>query len=677
MLIHIVFSSSQAKVFVVDKINLVNYDSLTFAEMKKNRLSLTGMLLLLMVCSCSTPETVQDYPFQPLPFTRVQLSDKFWAPRIETNRAVTIPFALNMSEETGRIENFMVAGALSDGKWTGGFGFNDSDVSKIIEGASYCLSVKPDRQLASYLDEIIRYYEAAQEEDGYLYTLWTAKETVDQYEDICCKPGQQDRWSEIQHAHQLYNAGHMYEAGAAHYQATGKTELLDVCIRNADLICSTFQPGGITEPPGHQEIELGLVKLYRATGDQKYLDQAKYFLDLRGRNLQERGSSGSYNQDHMPVVQQDEAVGHAVRANYMYAAMADVAALTGDTSYLKAIDRLWNNVVNKKLYLTGGVGASHQGEAYGANYELPNLTAYSETCASIANVYWNHRMFLLHGEAIYIDVMERSLYNAVLSGVALDGQHFFYPNPLASDGSHERSPWFGCACCPSNLTRFMASVGGYMYAVRDDAVYINLFAEGHADLEVKGTGIEITQETSYPWDGKVNIKVDPESTLPLSLRIRIPGWARNEAIPGDLYSFLNEQEEEASLIVNGQAYALELDQGYAVIKRRWKKGDIIELKLPMPVRRIIAHSAVEADRGMVALQRGPLVYCIEHPDVPDGRVDRVVIPDDEGFDTKFQEDMLGGIVLIEGESFDAIPYYAWAHRGKGQMAVWLPRKAML
>ncbi len=477
----------------------------------------------------------------------------------------------------------------------------------------------------------------------------------------------------------------MYEAGVAHYLATGKTGLLDVCIKNADLVCSSFHPEGLMEPPGHQEIELGLVKLYRATGDQRYLDQAKYFLDLRGRNLEDRRSSGSYNQDHRPVTEQEEAVGHAVRANYMYAAMADVAALTGDTSYLRAIDRLWDNVVTKKLYITGGVGASHEGEAYGANYVLPNLTAYSETCASIANVYWNHRMFLLHGEASYIDVMERSLYNAVLSGVALDGEHFFYPNPLASDGSHERSEWFGCACCPSNLTRFMASVGGYMYALREETIYVNLFAEGKVSMEVSGLSVQLTQETTYPWQGKVKMIVEPEKSASLTLRIRIPGWARNQVIPGDLYSFLQASEEELGLKVNGEAFALELEQGYAVINRRWKKGDIIELTLPMPVRKVQAKHAVEADRGLVALQRGPLVYCIEHPDVPGGRVDRLVISDDLELSANFKPDLLGGITVLSGVSlslddggqtslpFTAIPYYAWAHRGKGQMAVWLPR----
>ena len=641
--------------------------------MKKFKIAVLALMLMLIACFCSTEKSMQDYPYQPVPFTQVRLTDKFWAPRIETNRAITIPFAFKKSEETGRIENFMVAGALSDGNWTGGFGFNDSDVSKIIEGASYCLNVKPDEKLDSQLDELIRYYDAAQEEDGFLYTLWTARETVDQYDDLCCKPNLNDRWSEIPHAHQLYNVGHMYEAGAAHYQATGKTGLLDVCIKNADLICSTFHPGGLTEPPGHQEIELGLVRLYRATGDEKYLEQAKYFLDLRGRNLEDRPSSGSYNQDHRPVVEQDEAVGHAVRANYMYAAMADVAALTGDSSYQKAIDRLWNNVVTKKLYLTGGVGASHQGEAYGVNYELPNLTAYSETCASIANVYWNHRMFLLHGDANYIDVMERSLYNAVLSGVALDGKHFFYPNPLASDGSHARSPWFGCACCPSNLTRFMASLGGYMYAVRMDAIYINLFAESAASVEVKGKKVKLTQETGYPWDGLMKIEVEPESKASFTIRIRIPGWAQDQAVPGDLYSFMNKIDEKASLKVNGNEIALEMDHGYAVIDRHWKEGDEIELYLPMPVRRVIVNPAVEADRGRVALQRGPLVYCIEHPDVPEGKVDEVLITDDAAFSTKFQADLLGGITIIEGEAFNLIPYYAWAHRGKGPMAVWISR----
>ena len=663
------------------------YITQAMKEMKRTAQTALFLMLLALVCSCASQETVQDYPFQPVPFTRVQLSDEFWAPRIETNRAVTIPFAFQKSEETGRIENFMVAGDLSGGKWTGGFGFNDSDVSKIIEGASYCLKVEPDEQLDSYLDEIIRYYDAAQEEDGFLYTLWTARQSTDHYEDLCCKPNLQDRWSEIPHAHQLYNAGHMYEAGVAHYLATGKTELLNVCIKNADLICATFHAGGLTEPPGHQEIELGLVKLYRATGDQKYLDQAKYFLDLRGRNLQERSSSGPYNQDHLPVIEQEEAVGHAVRANYMYAAMADVAALTGDSAYLGAIDRLWSNVLTKKLYLTGGVGALHEGESYGGNYELPNLSAYSETCASIANVYWNHRMFLLHGKAGYIDVMERTLYNAVLSGVALDGKHFFYPNPLASDGSHERSPWFGCACCPSNLTRFMASVGGYMYAVREDAIYVNLFAKSKASMEVDGKSVHLAQETLYPWQGKIKISVEPQGKASFSIRIRVPGWARNEVIPGDLYSFIRHSEEEVGLKVNNQVLALEMESGYAVINRQWKKGDVIEFTLPMPVRRVAANPAVLADSGRVALQRGPLVYCIEHPDLPGGQVDQVEIADDTELEVTFQPDLLGGIAVLSGTSpaqgpgpgtplsFSAIPYYAWAHRGKGQMAVWLPRKA--
>jgi len=633
----------------------------------------------------------RDYPHQPVPFTDVKLTDSFWQPRIETNRTVTIPYAFGKSEETGRIENFKVAGGLSKKPWTGGYGFNDSDVSKIIEGASYCLSVMDDPKLDAYLDKLIGWYAAAQEDDGFLYTLWTARDTVENFNRVGCRPTLEDRWANVHHAHQLYNLGHMYEAGAAHYQATGKRSLLDVCTKSADLVCDTFNKDGLTEPPGHQEIEIGLVKLYRATGNIRYLDQARFFLEQRGRH--ERRSR--YNQTHAPVLEQDEAVGHAVRANYMYAGMADIAALTGDQQYSDAIDRIWENVVAKKLYITGGTGATGSGEAYGKNYELPNRTAYCETCAAIANVYWNHRMFLLHGDAKYIDVMERSLYNNVLSGISFEGTHFFYPNPLASLGGNVRSPWFGCACCPSNISRFLASVGGYMYAVKDESVYVNLFGQSEAEVALGGQTVKLTQQTQFPWDGKVQITVTPDKPTRFAVKIRIPGWVKNKPAPSDLYhvATCDKIDWEVLASLNGSNASFDMENGYAVLSRKWEPDDTITVEWPMAIQRMLCNEKVEANRGRVALQRGPLVYCIEHPDVASGSVSNLILPDDAELTAHHTEDLLRGVTVIKGTAqsarwvkdgngkkvvtepveFAAIPYYAWAHRGSGEMAVWLPR----
>ncbi len=627
-----------------------------------------------------TDSAGQDYAYRPVPFTSVDINDAFWRPRLETNRKATIPFAFKHCETTGRIDNFRIAAGEVKGEWKGIYGFDDTDVTKIIEGASYSLHVQPDPRLDAYLDKIISYIAAAQEPDGYLYTLYTARDTSDRFGTIVCGP-KQDRWDNLEWSHEFYNAGHMFEAGVAHYLATGKRSLLDVCIKNADLIYDTFADDDKIDIPGHQEIELGLIKLYRVTGDAKYLELTKKLLDRRGRNADKRKLFGEYAQDHVPVTEQSEAVGHAVRANYMYASMADIAALTGNADYLSAIDRIWENVAAHKLYLTGGTGALHQGEAYGKNDELPNLTAYAETCAAIANVYWNHRMFCLHGDAKYIDVMERSLYNGVISGVALDGKSFFYPNPLASKGEEERSPWFGCACCPSNMTRFIASVGGYMYAVRDNTIYVNLFAQGDAAVNVADQTIKIEQQTNYPWDGKVTITVTPERAgETFTIRLRIPGWARNEVVASDLYQFADECSETPTVKVNDEPITIngKLENGYLAIERNWQVGDTITLDLPMPARRVLTHERVQANRGRAALQRGPLVYCVEHPDVPEGKVLNLVLPDDAKLGTRFQDDLLGGVQIITTTAEDqppitAIPYYAWAHRGKGEMTVWIPR----
>jgi len=631
----------------------------------------------------------RDYPVKPVPFTAVHFNDAFWAPRIEVNRTVTIPFAFEQCEKNGRVDNFLQAAAVLRGetlkeKKLPGYPFDDTDIYKVIEGASYTLSVHPDPKLDAYLDSLIEKIAAAQEKDGYLYPA----RTID--------PAQPHRWAgekrwvlEKVDSHELYNFGHLYEAAIAHYQATGKRSLLDIALKTAELLDRTFGPGKQSIWPGHQITEMGLAKLYRATGDARYLNLAKFMLDVRGPDG-DRGAGRTYNQSHLKVIEQTEAVGHAVRATYMYSGMADVAALTGDTSYVNAIDKIWDNVVNKKLYITGGIGATGSGEAFGNDFELPNMTAYNETCASIGNDYWNYRLFLLHADAKYIDVMERTLYNGLISGVSLDGKSFFYPNPLESAGQHRRRPWFGVACCPGNITRFIASVPGYVYAQQGDKLYVNLFAGSTAEIKLdNGRTVKMKQETRYPWDGAVKITVEPDKNGPFTVNVRIPGWARNEAAPGGLYSFQEQINEPVTVKVNGSAVPLELEKGYVGLTRSWKKNDTIELIMPMPVRRIIANQQVKADDGRVALQRGPIVYCAEWPDNPDGRVRNLMLPDGAKLTAEFNHELLNGLTVIKGRaanlSFDAqgkvikseqdfmaIPYYSWANRGQGEMIVWIP-----
>jgi DUF1680 family protein len=637
-----------------------------------------------------------DYPIRPVPFTAVTVDDAFWSPRLETNRTVTVRYDFQKCERTGRISNFAKAGKMEPGDFEGLFGFNDSDVFKVVEGASYALSLHPDAELDRYLDDLAVKIAAAQEEDGYLYTVGTIGEMAD--EPICCVS--QPRWSDLRSGHELYNVGHFYEAAVAHHRATGKRTLLDVALKNADLVSSVFGPGKNMGVPGHQEIEIGLVRLFRATGDRRYLDLARFFLDQRG-NADGHELYGPYNQDHLPVVEQSEAVGHAVRAAYMYAGMADVGALTGDQEYVDALGRLWENVVGRKMYVTGGIGARHQGEAFGDDYELPNRTAYSETCAAIANAMWNHRMFLLHGDARYLDVLERVIYNGVLSGISLDGEHFFYPNPLASDGreplnkgSVGRQGWFDCSCCPTNLVRFLPSIAGYVYAHRDRDVFVNLFVAGSGELDLDGRKLRLRQDSDYPWDGRIAIAVEPEGPEELAIHVRIPGWARGQPVPSDLYRDLGGGEPRYTVAVNGEPQDAPLEAGFAVVRRTWTKGDTVALDLPLAVRRVVSHEKVEANRGRVALERGPIVYCAEAVDNGE-RVFNLVLPDDAPLEARRRDDLLGGVTVIEGralglspaedgrsvisreQDFVAIPYYAWAHRGEGEMAVWLPRRVSL
>ncbi len=621
------------------------------------------------------------YPIDPVPFTSVKVSDSFWGQRLKASREVTIPLAFSKCEETGRYRNFELAAHPSDTTKVTGYSFDDTDVYKTIEGASYSLQTYPDKQLAHYMDSVLDIVAAAQEPDGYLYTARTMN-PKHPHEWAGSK-----RWEKVEElSHEFYNLGHMVEGAIAHYQATGSRKFLDIAIRYADCVCREIGDGEgqVVRVPGHQIAEMALAKLYLVTGDQKYLDQAKFFLDKRGYTSRK----DEYSQAYKPVIEQDEAVGHAVRASYMYAGMADVAALTGDTSYVHAIDRIWDNIVSKKLYITGGIGATNQGEAFGKNYELPNMSAYCETCAAIGNVYVNYRLFLLHGDAKYYDVLERTLYNGLISGVSLDGGGFFYPNPLESMGQHQRQPWFGCACCPSNICRFIPSLPGYVYAVKDNQVYVNLFMGNEAELKVGGKKVILHQETRYPWDGHVTLTVDKNAAGTFAMKIRIPGWVRNQVVPSDLYTYSDGKRPGYSVKVNGEVVTSALEQGYFTIERKWKKGDRVELQLDMEVRTVKANGKVEADRGRMAVERGPIVYCAEWPD-NSFNVLSLLMNQHPQFEVVERPDLLYGLnqiktpvqtleydeqghLVVKDQELTLIPYYAWAHRGPGNMAVWLP-----
>ena len=640
-------------------------------------------LFFLMSCSTQPKETKPEhaeYPINGVSFSDVQVYDIFWLPKIETNRKATIPASFQKCEETGRLENFLIAGGKMEGTVRGDMPFDDTDVYKIIEGAAYSMTTIPDPKLDAYVDSLIEIIGIGQAEDGYLTTWKIIDPTHSPAE--WCPPG--ERWEGLAWSHELYNAGHMYEAAAAHYHATGKKNFLDIATKNADLLVFVFGADKNPQVPGHQIVETGLIKLYQITDKKEYLDLAKHFLDFRGDSTK-RELWGPYNQDHIPVVEQDEAVGHAVRAAYMYAGMTDIAALYKDAAYENAVDQLWDNVVNKKIYITGGIGSKHDGEAFGENYELPNLTAYNETCAAIANVYWNYRMFLLHGDSKYIDVLERSLYNGVISGVALDGTNFFYPNPLSCDmhfhfnsgGSLTREPWFDCSCCPSNMCRFMPSVPGYIYAQKDNDIYVNLFVQSSTSVKMADSEVKIDQETKYPWEGKVKISVSPEASSQFAVRVRIPGWAQNQPLPGDLYSYANAPTAKPVILVNGESVSYENEQGYAVLDRQWKSGDEVELSLPMQVRTVKASELVEDDKGKVAIERGPIVYCVEEKDNPE--IGSIKLSEGTQFESSYNADLLAGVEVIKAsgntkaETFTAIPYYVWNNRGANKMDVWLSK----
>jgi DUF1680 family protein len=655
--------------------------------------TISAVAALILSCGMSFAQQ-QDYPIKQVAFTSVKLNDKLWSGRIEVNRTVTIPASFARCENTGRVSNFQMA-AAKKGKFCTKFPFDDTDIYKTIEGAAYSLAVHPDEKLDHYVDSLIRIVGAAQEPDGYLYTA----RTIDPLHPHDWSGA--ERWvKENDNSHELYDSGHMFEAAAAHFLATGKRNFLDIALKNADLLVETFGPGKRHVAPGHEIVEMGLVRLYRISGKKEYLNLAKFFIDERGKRAYNKNSTdvwknGMYWQDDEPVTEQQEAEGHAVRAMYLYSGMADVAAITGDKKYIEAIDRIWNNMVGKKIYVQGGIGAVPSGERFGADYELPNTTAYNETCASIGSVFWNQRMFLLHGESKYIDLLEKVLYNGLISGVGLDGKSFFYTNAMqVTNGfTHSalektRSGWFECSCCPTNVARFLPSLPGYIYAQKDNGVFINLFVSSQATLNIQNKPVEIVQENNYPWEGLLKFSIQPSSPLAFNVRIRIPGWVKNEAIPLNLYQFSDKAASAYTVKVNGKPAKYLVENGYAVINRTWTKGDQIEVDLPMPVRKVNASAALKSDAQRLALQRGPIVYCAEWTD-NGGQVSNLSIPENAQFKAVYNAGLLNGLTTLHGDvqqgeagskktfSLTAIPYYAWANRGEGEMQVWFPAATKL
>ena len=649
----------------------------------KSIVPISSIILLFYGCNKEHVSN-KDYPIQPVPFTAVKLTDNFWAPRIKKNADITIPIAFGYCESTGRVKNFEIAGGLDTGTFQTIYPFDDSDVFKIIEGASYSLQTWPDPKLEGYLDTLIWKIGLAQEDDGYLYTNRTIAEM---HGGKGLHPwASRNRWKlDSLHSHELYNIGHLYEAAVAHFQATGKHSLLDIALKSADLVNKDFGWDRMKVYPGHQVIEMGLVKLYRVTGDKNYLDLARFFLDIRGPK------GHQYNQAHIKPVNQTEAVGHSVRATYMYSGMADIAAIERDTAYLDAITKIWEDIVYGKMYITGGIGATGGNEGFADPFVLPNMSAYCETCASIGNIFTNQRLFLLHGQTKYIDILEKTLYNSMLSGVSLSADRFFYPNPLESEGQHDRSAWFGCACCPSNIARFIPAIPGYIYAVSEKELYVNLFISNDADIVVGKNKINISQKTNYPWDGNVVILINPETHGKFDLKIRIPGWSMNEALPGGLYKFTGQNNDHVKILLNGEDVEISsLLNGYAVISRNWKPGDKVELNLQMPVRKVIADKRVTDDLGKIAIQRGPLIYCAEWPDNNTGNVLNVIVNGDAAFTTEYIASLLEGtqviktsgsqsikthdgkVELLDEEIITLIPYAFWNNRGAGEMMVWLP-----
>jgi hypothetical protein len=644
--------------------------------MEKSLIFISSLLLFCTVQIIKAQTALQK--IEPVNFSQVDIEDNFWKPRIYTVSTVTIPVCINQTEvKTARIRNFEKVAAKKGEKHEGIY-YDDSDVYKALEAIAYSLKNHPDPTLEKKADEWIDKISAAQLPDGYLNTFYILGNI-------------QNRWTNMNY-HEDYCAGHLIEAAVAYFNTTGKRKILDVATRFANHIDSTFRLQNRHWVSGHQEIELALVKLYKTTGDKRYLDLSDWFLQQRGHGYySDTPKNQEYSQDRYPLKDQTQITGHAVRAMYLYTGAADVAAAKDDTGYMKAMKQVWEDVVYRNMYITGGIGSSGRNEGFSVDYDLPNEQAYCETCASVGMVFWNQRMNLLTGESKYIDVLERCLYNGALDGLSLKGDLFFYGNPLASSGNYSRREWFGTACCPSNIARLVESVGNYIYAKSDNALWVNLFVGSSGAFTIKNRNIQVKQVTNYPWDGKVQISVIPDKQTDFNLFIRIPGWADNVPVPGETYSYSDTSSEKISLSLNGIPVAYKIVNGYAVINKTWKKGDVVVLNLPMPVRRIVAVDMVKDDRNRVALQRGPLVYCFEHFD-NEGKVMNIVIPDNTAFTSEFKPGLLNGIVVLEtlapvasisenglgiscaNRKITAIPFFSWANRGEGQMQVWMPRR---
>ena len=614
----------------------------------KQYLLLAASAFLLQGCQTSK-EDIKEQPLkmiEQIDFSHVKINDNFWSPRLSKHVSATLPVCIDQIEnQTGRIRNFENA-AKGEGEHSGIF-FDDSDVYKALEGMAYSLINNPDPELEKKADEWIDKFAAAQQPDGYINTFYTLT-------------GLDKRWTNMD-KHEMYCAGHMIEAGVAYYQATGKRKLLDVCIRMTDHMMSQFGPGKRHWVPGHEEIELALVKLYQTTQEQKYLDFAYWLLEERGHGHGTMGDEGKWNpvyyQDIVPVRQLTDISGHAVRCMYLYCGMADVAALKNDTGYIAAMDRLWDDVVHRNMYITWGIGSSRDNEGFTEDYDLPNLDAYCETCASVGMVLWNQRMNQLTGDSKYIDILERSLYNGALAGISLGGDRFFYVNPLESKGDHHRQEWYGCACCPSQLSRFLPSIGNYIYASSDDALWVNLYIGNTGQIRIGETDILLTQETDYPWDGSVKLTISTSQPLEKEIRLRIPNWCKTY-----------------DLSINGKRINVSEEKGYAVIKD-WKSQDVIALDMDMPVEIVAADPHVKENFGKRAIQRGPLVYCMEEIDNPE-YFDQIQLSPSTTFQTAFVSDILNGIKTIKtngrAQSATFIPYYAWDNRKAGKMRVWIP-----
>ncbi len=619
----------------------------------------------------------------PVSFSEVMITDNFWKPKLEKISSSAVPVMIYQTEvATGRIRNYEKVARHQNEKHEGIY-YDDSDVYKALEAIAYSLKNHSDKSLEQKSDEWIDKIAAAQEEDGYINTFYSLS-------------GLENRWSDME-KHEDYCAGHLMEAGVAYYQTTGKRKLLDVAIKMADHIDETFRKPNRPWVAGHEEIELALVKMYKVTGDEKYLELSDWFLDQRGHG---HGKGGiwdnptwgpKYAQDDVPVKEQKEITGHAVRAMYLYTGAADVAAAKNDTGYMNAMKTVWEDVVYRNMYITGGIGSSGSNEGFSVDYDLPNENAYSETCASVGMVFWNQRMNALEGDSKYIDVLERSLYNAALDGLSLEGNRFFYGNPLASSGQHSRREWFGTACCPSNISRLVASVGDYIYAKSENAIWVNLFIGSKTNFQMGNTEVPIEMTTNYPLDGVINLTLNPDQKTQFALKMRLPGWAKDEPVPGGLYRFTGKSKENFTLLLNGKPVPYTEENGYLTIERAWEKGDKIQYSLPMEVRKLVSREEVTANADRIAIQRGPLVYCVEGAD-NNGKAWNILIPENAAFkvvefqvlDEKVmavQVDMTvmtgsedGTNLRSEIKKITAIPYYTWANRGQNEMQVWLPTK---